>query len=547
MSAASESTERPAHFLRRIPPATMGVIGVLGGMVLAFTALLWPEWQQNPDLSHGFFAPIIFGLLLWESRRTGTPRWLPASHGITALTLLAALAGLLIFAMAGLLAASLSWTHAVVGFALGCALGAFMFAGLLLLAGERVRIVPFNWISFTAIFLWVLVTPLPDGTYARLTMGLQNWVTTSVLHTLHLFGIPARQHGNVIELALTTVGVEEACSGIRSLLSCVYAGFFFAAWQVQRPLARAVLILIAPLLALGMNFLRSLLLTLLANDGKEIAGFWHDSTGFAILAVTAVVLAGLAVLLETKSAAATPTAAPTPFGTAAPSRGPILAFGLPLFLTAVLAVFYLINSRPALRTGVAVPDLAALLPAESPGWAVNVPQDLYQFTDILQTTHLAERTYQRTTVSGKYLQLTVYVAYWEPGQASVSRVASHTPDACWPGAGWIARPVAAKQAGLELPGLRIAAGEHRFFQSAQGFPQNVWFWHVHDGRVINYQDPYSVPALIKIALQYGFRRQGDQLFIRISSNHPWTELAGEPLVQEIVANLAPLGLAETRP
>jgi hypothetical protein len=98
-----------------------------------------------------------------------------------------------------------------------------------------------------------------------------------------------------------------------------------------------------------------------------------------------------------------------------------------------------------------------------------------------------------------------------------------------------------------LAGSSIAAGEHRFFQSAQGFPQNVWFWHVHDGRVINYQDPYSVPALIKIALQYGFRRQGDQLFIRISSNHPWTELAGEPLVQEIVANLAPLGLAETRP
>lgn len=35
--------------------------------------------------------------------------------------------------------------------------------------------------SLTAIFLWLLVTPLPEGTYARLTLGLQSWVTGSVL------------------------------------------------------------------------------------------------------------------------------------------------------------------------------------------------------------------------------------------------------------------------------------------------------------------------------------------------------------------------------
>jgi hypothetical protein len=65
---------------------------------------------------------------------------------------------------------------------------------------------------------------------------------------------------------------------------------------------------------------------------------------------------------------------------------------------------------------------------------------------------------------------------------------------------------------------------------------------VFDGRAIDYQDPYSIPALLEIALKYGFRRQGSQYFIRISSNRPWTELAAEPLLRQILANLQPAGI-----
>ncbi|WP_438483508.1 exosortase/archaeosortase family protein [Oleiharenicola lentus] len=535
---ATTSTSTSATKVR-LAPSTLVIGATLLGFVVGFTILLWPEWQQNPDLSHGFFAPLIFALLVWESRKNGTPRWLPENAAIGALATFSLVTGVALFGMAGLLAASVAWTHSLVSFVLGASLCAFLFGGLVILSGERVRAVPFNWISLTAILLWLLVSPLPQGTYARLTLGLQSWVTSSVLHTLHLLGIPARQHGNVIELALTTVGVEEACSGIRSLLSCIYAGFFFAAWQVRRPLARAVLIIAAPLLALGMNFLRSLLLTLLANAGKEIEGFWHDTTGFAILGITALMLAGLAILLESKS---TKPAAPQISKACAPRRALSTAFFATVTVTLALGIFYLVKSRAPDRAGAPIPNIAALLPAEPAGWSVTVPKDLYQFTDILQTDTLFERTYLHTNGDGQFTQFTVYVAYWAPGQASVSRVASHTPDACWPGAGWISRPVEKTNEALELPGIKIPAGEHRLFETVQGYPQNVWFWHVHDGRVINYQDPYSVPALLQIALKYGFRRQGEQLFIRVSSNKPWSEISREPLVREIFANLAPLGL-----
>jgi len=533
----TSSTLAPAT--GRPPGDALAVIVLLLGLVSAFTWLMWPEWSQNPDLSHAFFVPLIFVLLVWESRRQGTPRWLPPGR-LSALAVAGVLTlGFGFFALAGLFAATLFWTHALVSCLLAASLGCFLLAGLLILADARLRLVPFNWVSLTAIFLWLLVAPLPDGTYTRLTLALQHWVTGSVLQTLHLLGIPARQHGNVIELATTTVGVEEACSGIRSLISCAFAGFFFAGWLVRRPAGRMVLIVAAPLLALGMNFLRSLTLTLLANAGKDINGFWHDATGFAILGITAAILAGLAVLLETRE--------PLPAAPSSPAPGPMPRWSLRFFWTAVastlaLGVFYFDSARPAIRQGQPPPNLASLLPVRAADWEVMTPNNLYQFADILQTSNLIERTYLRPAGPGQFTQLTVYVAYWAPGQASVSRVASHTPDACWPGSGWFAQPVADAKDVPAVPGLIISPGEHRVFRNNVGFPQNVWFWHIYDGRVISYRDPYSIPALFQIALQYGFRRPGDQFFVRISSNKPWSELQHEPVVREILTNLTRIGL-----
>lgn len=534
------ATQLPVSSAGRLPRGLPALGAMLLLLVAAFCVLLWPEWRGNPDLSHGFFAPVVFLLLLWESRRTGTPRWLPAGRYAPELLLVfSCLAGFALFGLAGIFAASLAWNHALVSFIIAGSLCSFLLGGLLILADERVRLVPFNWISLTAIFLWLLISPVPNGTYARLTLALQGFVSDSVLNTLHLFGVPARQHGNVIELARTSVGVEEACSGIRSLLSCVYAGFFFAAWQVRRPGGRLFLILAAPVLALGMNFLRSLTLTLLANAGHKIEGFWHDATGFAILGVTALALAGLAVLLESRPAAPAPAAAPPD---ADPPCWPRRVFWTSIIATLALGGFFIVNARPSPRVGRPLPVLTTVLPLHAAGWRTITPKDLYQFADVLSTSHLIERTYVRTSAEGQLTQLTVYVAYWAPGQASVSRVASHTPDACWPGSGWKVQPVPDEQAVPQLPGATLFPAEHRLFQNADGYPQHVWFWHIYDGRVINYRDPYSVPALFHLALQYGFRRQGDQFFVRVSSNRPWSELAAEPLLQDIFAQLTRLGL-----
>lgn len=527
--------------LRAGPPpvAVVAVMVVLAGFVTAFAGLLWGEWRQNPDLSHAFFVPLLFPFLLRESRRHGPPRWLEPGR-LTALAGAGALlSGIFLFALAGLFAATLAWSHSLVGVLLAGSLAGFLLAGLLLLADERLRIIPCNWTSLTAIFLWLLVTPLPGGTYTRLTLALQHGVTNRVLQTLQLLGVPARQHGNLIELATTTVGVEEACSGIRSLVSCVFAGIFLAGWLVRHPLGRLLLIVAAPLLALGMNFLRSLTLTLLANSGTDISGFWHDATGYAILGVTTALLAGLAILLETKAEAPV-TAEDYP-----PTSSPVWAlrfFWMAFAAVIALGVFFFANAHPPERRGLVPPPLATLLPGQPAGWEVRTPNDLYQFAGVLRTTHLLERTYLRRSDPDQFTQFTVYLAYWAPGQTSVSQVASHTPDACWPGSGWTAAPVENLSGDPAVPGAAISPAEHRVFRNETGISQHVWFWHINDGHAIAYRDPYSVPALFQFALRYGFRKPGEQYFVRLSSNRPWAELKDEPLVQEILRNLARVGL-----
>jgi exosortase len=535
--SASTATASPRPDL---PPLAKINLAVLTAFVVAICGLLWPLWLHNPDLSHGLFMPVIFLVLLHESRANGAQRWLPAGKA-TALALAALLAGgLLTLGAAGLYAAALGWSHALVNFMLVAALVFFLLAALVGFSGENLRVVPFNWSALVAIGLWLLSAPMPLGTYTRLTLTLQLWVSENVLRALHILGVAAHRQGNIIELATGTVGVEEACSGVRSLISCVFAGLFFSASLVRRPGRRAIVIALAAPLALAMNFIRSLTLTLLANAGVDIAGAWHDVTGFAVLGVTALLLGGLALLLGRERGAIRGKSDPSSIADTPrrPDGQRLLGSGL-LVALGLVVVFYA-NTHPTTQSTKPVPDLLAVLPAKPEGWQVTTSQDLYQFASQLKTEHLAQRGYTRRTATG-VVEIVIYLAYWRPGQASVSQVASHTPDACFPGTGWlpVAKPVLHER--LPVADRTLAEAESRLFKFGE-FPQHVWFWHLYDGRPITYESPYSPKALLEIAWRYGFRHDGDQLFVRVSSNVPWEAIAGEPPVVEFFANTRALGL-----
>ena len=516
-------------------------VALLGALTLVLSVYLWPHWRHNPDLSHGLFMPLVFLLLIRESRRIGPFCHPPVGAFSVAALVLLALAALAGFATAGLFAVSLGWSHSLVVFTLAAACTIALLAGLVALSGEPLRLIPLNWIAFTAAALWLLAVPMPPGTYMTLTLKLQTWITGHVLTALHVLGVAARQQGNLIELADTTVGVEEACSGVRSLIACLYTGLFFSALLVRRPWARALLVILAVPLALVMNFVRSLTLTLLVNAGINISGFWHDATGFAILGFTAVGLVAMAVLLEPRRGSPAEASAEPAAGRVSPAAvfGSQAILFMFLLLAGGLAGFFVMHTRPTGHDDRPPPDLAALLPSAPPDWTVVTSTDLYRFADTLETRHLVQRSYFKGTADN-FTQITFYLAYWPPGQTSVSNVALHTPDACWPGTGWQAVPSKPARFTPVVAGRTLPMTEYRRFTHEE-ILQHVWFWQLYDGAAITQRDPRSPRELLAIAWRYGFRKNGEQLFVRMSSNHPWDAIAGEALVAEVFANLRPFG------
>lgn len=127
----------------------------------------------------------------------------------------------------------------------------------------------------------------------------------------------------------------------------------------------------------------------------------------------------------------------------------------------------------------------------------------------------------------------------DSGRSSLSSIADHTPEACWPGASWTAAPDPEKRATPLVGAHTLAPAEYRVFSSA-GRLQHVWFWPLIGGRPAIFADPYDLVELFGLAWRYGFRRDGDQLFVRVSSSRPWPEFAAQPFLAETFTRLQPL-------
>lgn len=507
--------------------------------LLAWAARLWPEWSRNPDLSHGFLAVPAVALLWFRAREDA-----PASRGLgpvaqTALVLAATLGLGGAALLAAVYATAFGWTAAPTLFLASAAMAAALTLAVLLAAGRAVRWIAPGWPALVLPAVVLLSAPLPPGTYSRLTLGLQSGITVGVVETLRLFGVAALRSGNVINLGTTSVGVEEACSGVRSLISCVLAGLVLSALLLRSPVRRVLLVGLAAPLALATNFARSLALTLLARGGVDITGFWHDALGYAVLLVTAGVLAALAFFLEEAPARTAPRTVAAPDQAWKPASvlalaALALAFG---WVGQVLA-----RTQFGVTAASTPPDLEQLVPARAEGWTVTTRTDLGRFAGILRTDHLLERSYAKAGADGRLLQLTVYTAWWPAGASSVSEVATHTPEACWPGTGWTLLPEGTVRRTLRLTDGRVAdEAEQRSFVG-NGYPQRVWFWHVVDGAPLGPFEPKSWRQQLRLFFERGIRRDEPQVFARLSSNREWAEIAGEPLVGEALAGLARLGV-----
>ncbi len=148
--------------------------------------------------------------------------------------------------------------------------------------------------------VWLVSAPMITAVENNLNVFLMRQVTSAVFFVFDALGLALEQQGNVLLLPTGSVGVAEACSGIRSLTGCLFAGSFLAAVYLEAWWRKAVLMAAAVVFAVGANLLRSLFLTSWAyrHGAQSIEGAIHDLSGYAVLGLTVVALFGLLPILS---------------------------------------------------------------------------------------------------------------------------------------------------------------------------------------------------------------------------------------------------------
>ncbi len=305
--------------------------------------------------------------------------------------------------------------------------------------------------AFPVLFTLVAV-PWVSGVEEPLIQGLMRGVAAVAAETLNLFGIPAQLEGSLIRVSSGLVGVNEACSGVRSLQTSIMIGLLFGELKRLRLAGRVALLAGAVAIALVANCLRALLLVWIAAAQRpEAVNKWHDFAGYSIVAVVFVGTTALAALLgrnrrDREGAPAAPattlqTTNHHPHAAALHSafRVPHSAF--------ILALVWLVAVEVAVEAWYRAHE-RNLVPVSA--WSVDWPEEVPGFREIeidegVRRTLRFDFGREATWPAPRGLELSmaqkspVWFAFffrWESGGSSVVRARAHRPDICLPSAGW---------------------------------------------------------------------------------------------------------------
>lgn len=256
------------------------------------------QWASLVEYHFGWIVVMLAVYLVWERWPTRPLQDEPAAFG---LNLLMAAAGSICVAIGELYRIGIARTpSSSMALSIGCAL--FVAAMVRGLHGPRTL----RHFLFPLLFFFIAV-PIPKSLWNPIVLGLQTFVAILNVETLGLLGIPAERHAHVIQLPNATVGVDEACSGVRSLQSSIMAALFIGDLTLRRTGWKVFFALGGIALAIAGNFARSLYLSTTAyRHGTEALKAIHDTAGWSVLAFTACGLVLLAMLVGRLEALTTP-------------------------------------------------------------------------------------------------------------------------------------------------------------------------------------------------------------------------------------------------
>lgn len=385
------------------------------------------EWTLNPQYEYGVLVPFLTVYLVylrWDDRPLPGP---PSSDRTgKALQVMVFACVLVLWPLKWLLGANPDWRPLLWVFGASCFV--FSLAALWLAGGARW--LRHFWVPFV---LMLLAVPWPSPIEHAMTGSLMSLVAEFTLQAAHLLGIYAERAGNVIVLSKGMVGVEEACSGIRSFQSSLMVAFFLGELQRMKFRERALLLAVALAIAMVLNLARTLTLTLItAWRGPESFASLHDTVGGVILVlnflsivVAAWALNGFRVRMGTDSGTGDETGLSPDLG----------ASGL-TWLTCLVVVIGILLPYPLVEAWYRAgsPDTAASVSTIDWDRAMPGNGEMELSEDVRGLLRFSEGTARRWK-SPAGMEWQAYFFYWGAGRIS-SFAGIHNPRTCLPSAGF---------------------------------------------------------------------------------------------------------------
>jgi exosortase len=240
------------------------------------------QWWDDDNYNHGFLIPLFSGFLLWRER-----------HRLRALEPSGNWVGLLV--LLGGIAILFLGDIGAENFLMRASLLVILAGLLLFLAGRTIL----RAALFPLCYLFFMI-PLPAIVFYAVTFPLQRVAAEQAAWVLDLLGVPVLLDGNIIHLSQISLGVTEACSGIRSLIALLAGA---VAWAY----------LMLPAGWLSVVFVASAIpITIIANSARVVAtgligqwfgveyasGFFHEFAGLVVYVFAFMCLMGVYALVQ---------------------------------------------------------------------------------------------------------------------------------------------------------------------------------------------------------------------------------------------------------
>lgn len=242
---------------------------ILSALILvlyaAVLADLAHDWWIDPSLSQGLLIPPLALYVAW-TRRELTLKYpvAPDSRGLW-MTVFACVVYLLGKLSAEFFLPRMSFV--------------ILLAGMIWTFWGRERL---RTLAFPLVLLATMV-PLPTIFYNAIAAPLQLFASDVSTSLAQMLGVAVFRDGNVIHLASTSLGVEEACSGLNSLSALMVASLLIGYLVCPRTSVRVLLFALSVPLSIAVNILRITGTAVIADYHEEFAlGFYHSFTGWLV-------------------------------------------------------------------------------------------------------------------------------------------------------------------------------------------------------------------------------------------------------------------------